>query len=46
MLLLPDVLKVASIWRHGNVAEICRKFGGPDELRKAVTQLQSLFYAA
>lgn len=22
---LPDVLKVAPIWRHGNVAEICRK---------------------
>ena len=28
------------------VAEICRKFGGPDELRNAVTQLQSLLYAA
>jgi type I restriction enzyme R subunit len=43
---LPDVLKVAPIWRHGNVAEIVRKFGGPDELRNAVYQLQTLLYAA
>jgi type I restriction enzyme R subunit len=43
---LPDVLKVAPIWRHGNVAEIVRKFGGPDQLRNAVTQLQTLLYAA
>jgi type I restriction enzyme R subunit len=43
---LPDVLKVAPIWRHGNVAEIIHKFGGPDELRNAVNQLQSLLYAA
>ena len=43
---LPDVLKVAPIWRHGNVAEIVRKFGGPDQLRNAVTQLQRLLYAA
>jgi type I restriction enzyme R subunit len=43
---LPDVLKVAPIWRHGNVAEIARKFGGVDELRNAVSQLQSLLYAA
>jgi type I restriction enzyme R subunit len=42
---LPDVLKVTPIWRHGNVAEICRKFGGPDQLRNAVNQLQSLLYA-
>jgi hypothetical protein len=26
---LSDVLKVAPIWRHGNVAEIVRKFGVP-----------------
>ncbi|HEY5909650.1 MAG TPA: type I restriction-modification enzyme R subunit C-terminal domain-containing protein [Verrucomicrobiae bacterium] len=43
---LPDVLKVAPIWRHGNVAEIARKFGGVDALRSAVNQLQSLLYAA
>ncbi|HWV99349.1 MAG TPA: hypothetical protein VNZ64_06605 [Candidatus Acidoferrum sp.] len=39
-------LKVAPIWRDGNVAEIVRKFGGVDELRNAVTQLQTLLYAA
>jgi type I restriction enzyme, R subunit len=43
---LPDVLKVAPIWRHGNVAEIARKFGGVDELRTAVNQLQVMLYAA
>jgi type I restriction enzyme R subunit len=43
---LPDVLKIAPIWRHGNVAEIARKFGGPDQLRSAVNQLQSLLYSA
>ena len=43
---LPDVLKVAPIWRHGNVAEIVRKFGGADNLRNAVNQLQSLLYAS
>jgi type I restriction enzyme R subunit len=43
---LPDVLKVAPIWRHGNVAEIVRKFGGPDQLRGAVNQLQMLLYAS
>jgi type I restriction enzyme, R subunit len=43
---LPDVLKVAPMWRHGNVAEIVRKFGGPDQLRSAINELQSLLYAA
>jgi type I restriction enzyme R subunit len=43
---LPDVLKVAPIWRHGNVAEIVRTFGGPDQLRNAVNRLQTLLYAA
>jgi transposase-like protein len=28
------------------VAEICRKFGGPDQLRNAVNQLQSRLYAS
>jgi len=42
---LPDVLKVAPIWRHGNVAEIVRKFGGVEELRAAVNELQVLIYA-
>src|SRR5439155_27195031 len=43
---LPDVLKVPPISHHGNVNEIVGKFGGADQLRNAVNQLQSLFYAA
>lgn len=43
---LPDVLKVPPISEHGNVNEIVSKFGGPDQLRTAVNQLQSLLYAA
>jgi len=43
---LPDVLKVPPISGHGNVNEIVAKFSGPDELREAVEQLQTLLYAA
>jgi len=43
---LPDVLKVPPISQHGNVAEIIGKFGGANQLRNAVNQLQSLLYAA
>lgn len=43
---LPDVLKVSPISHHGNVAEIVAKFGGSDQLRKAVTNLQILLYSA
>jgi type I restriction enzyme R subunit len=43
---LPDVLKLPPISQHGNVAEIIGKFGGPDQLRNAVSQLQELLYAA
>ncbi len=43
---LPDVLKVPPISHHGNVNEIIGKFGGADQLRNAVNQLQSLLYAA
>ncbi len=42
---LPDVLKVPPISGHGNVNEIMGKFGGADNLRNAVDQLQSLLYA-
>ena len=42
----PDVLKVRPISDHGNVNEIIGKFGGADQLRNAVNQLQSLLYAA
>jgi len=41
---LPDVLKVPPLSSRGNVNEIMSKFGGPDQLRNAVNQLQSLLY--
>ena len=40
-----DVLKFRPISDHGNVNEITGKFGGADQLRNAVNQLQSLLYA-
>ena len=43
---LPDVLKLPPISHHGNVNEIIGKFGGADQLRTAVNQLQSLLYAS
>ncbi len=42
----PDVLKVPPISEYGNVVEISEYFGGPEKLLGAVTQLQSLLYAA
>jgi type I restriction enzyme R subunit len=42
---LPDVLKVPPISQHGNVAEIVGMFGGADQLRNAVGQLQALLYS-
>jgi hypothetical protein len=43
---LPDVLKLPPISLRGNVNEIIGKFGGADQPRTAVSQLQSLLYAA
>ena len=43
---LPDVLKAPPISQHDNAAEIIGKFGGADQLRNAVNQLQSLVFAA
>jgi type I restriction enzyme R subunit len=43
---LPDVLKVPPISSRGNVNEIMGRFGGANNLRNAVNQLQSLLYAA
>jgi len=37
---LPDVLKVPLISHDGKVAEIIGKFGGADQPRNAVNQLQ------
>jgi type I restriction enzyme R subunit len=44
--LIPDVLKVLPISLRGNVMEIARLFGGPEKLKEAVQQLQTLLYAA
>ena len=43
---IPDSLKVPPISELGNVSEIIRCFGGVDELRAAVAELQKLLYAA
>ena len=43
---LPDVLRVPPISARGNVMEIATLFGGADNLRNAVNQLQTLLYAA
>ncbi|MGN6553705.1 MAG: hypothetical protein ACTHLW_08285 [Verrucomicrobiota bacterium] len=40
-----DVLKLPPVSHHGNVNKIIGKFGGADQLRTAVNQLQSLLYA-
>lgn len=41
---LPDVLYVSPISTHGKPAEIIQLFGGPDQLRQAVNDLQGLLY--
>jgi len=41
---LPDVLRVPPISTHGQPAEIIKLFGGPDQLRQAVNDLQGLLY--
>ncbi len=43
---LPDVLRIPPLSRHGTVGEIIGAFGGAEELRAAVSQLQSLLYVA
>ncbi len=43
---LPDVLHIPPISTHGAPAEIIRIFGGADQLRTAVNELQSELYAA
>ncbi len=44
--IMPDALKVPPLSDYGNVREIAGIFGGFDQLRAAVDQLQSLLYAA
>lgn len=41
---LPDALHIAPISNHGNAMEIATKFGGAEQLRAAVTQLQATLY--
>jgi type I restriction enzyme R subunit len=43
---LPDVLHVPPLSQHGTVADIIKLFGGADQLRAAVTELQAQLYAA
>ncbi len=45
-LVLPDVLRLPAIAQHGNVLEIAALFGGAEQLREAVIELQTLLYAA
>ncbi len=42
----PDILKVTPIAEYGNVIEIAEHFGGAQQLRDAVEELQGLLYAA
>jgi type I restriction enzyme R subunit len=43
---LPDVLRVPPISGHGQPAEIIRLFGGPEHLKKAVSDLQVILYGS
>jgi type I restriction enzyme R subunit len=45
-LTLPDALRLPAIAQRGSVPEIVALFGGADKLRDAVTELQTLLYAA
>ncbi|MFH0919432.1 MAG: DEAD/DEAH box helicase family protein [Fibrobacterota bacterium] len=43
---IPDVLKVPPLSAHGQISDIIRIFGGADQLRIAVNELQRYLYAA
>ena len=43
---IPDSLKVPPLSELGNVTEITQRFGGIDEFRAAIAELQELLYAA
>ena len=43
---MPDVLKLPPISNHGTVSEIVQLFGGADQLKEAVNDLQTQLYAA
>ena len=42
---LPEVLKVPPLSSHGQIGDITRLFGGADQLRTAVADLQRFLYA-
>ena len=42
----PDAFKVKAFEPFGNVSEIAARFGGPENLRAALDQMQSLLYTA
>ena len=41
---IPDALHIPPISEYGNIPEILKMFGGPDQLRNAVEELQRLIY--
>lgn len=43
---VPDVLKVPPLSERGNVLEIARAFGGAEQLKQALNELQTMIYAA
>jgi len=43
---LPDVLKIPPISKHGTINDIISTFGGAEELKNAISQLQALLYVA
>jgi len=43
---IPEILKLPPISEKGNVMEIVSLFGGAEQLRDAVNELQNLLYAA
>ena len=43
---IPEILEVPPISEYGNVAEIVSYFGGVQQLRSAVNEMQRLLYAA
>ena len=44
--LSPNIIKVHPISQKGNVMEIVNEFGGIDEFKKVLTEIQQLLYAA
>jgi len=42
---VPDILKVDPISKHGNTLEIAAVFNGPENLKDALTKLQTFLYA-